>query len=138
MKWTQTSISRTIFWFSIATGVVLCAIGLRFLIQPETAAGFFGIDRRTPGIAPHAAIALRDLWLGLILIAFTVLKDWRAIAIWLGLGALVCLGDAAIALVSSGRWVSVSFHVASGMFCTWLASAAWRLHDRSKRTSDRG
>jgi hypothetical protein len=134
----QTTAIHIVIWFSIATGAVLCAIGLRFLVLPEIAAEFFGIDQRMPGIAPHAAIALRDLWLGLLLITFAVFQKWQEIAIWLGIGALVCLGDASIAMMSSGRWVSVSFHVASGVFCAWLAIAAWRLHDSSIHTSDGG
>ena len=116
-----------LFWLAFGTGVVLSLIGVRFLLQPEAAATFFGIDRRAPGFAPHAAIALRDLWLGLLMIAFALLKDWRAVALWLGLATLVCLGDAAIAITSSGRWVSVAFHSASGLFCGILATLAWRL-----------
>lgn len=116
-----------VFWLAIATGVVLSVIGVRFLIAPETAATFFGIDRRNPGFAPHAAIALRDLWLGLLVVIFAILRDWRAVALWLVLATLVCFGDALIAASSSGRWVSVAFHSASGLFCGALANAAWRL-----------
>ena len=106
---------------------VLVLIGVRFLLQPSPAATFFGIDRANPGYALHAAVALRDLWLGLLLVAFAALKDWRAVALWLSLGALVCFGDAMIAAGSSGRWVSVTFHIASGIFCAGLAIASARL-----------
>jgi len=119
--------TKLVFWLAVATGLVLSIIGLRFLLQPESAANFFGIDRRSPGFAPHAAIALRDLWLGLLLIALAVLRDWRAVALWLGLATLVCFGDAAIAAVSSGRAVSIAFHGGSGLFCGILATLAWRL-----------
>jgi hypothetical protein len=110
---------------ALATGLVLALIGLRFLVQPEAAATFFGIDRRAPGFSPHYAIALRDLWLGALLIVFTALKDWRAVALWLGFGAVVCFGDALIAALSSGRRVSVAFHAGSGVFCVGLGAAAW-------------
>ena len=119
-------LTDVLFWLAIATGVVLSLIGIRFLLQPEPAANFFGIDRHDPGFAPHAAIALRDLWLGLLVIAFALLKDWRAVALWLGLATLVCFGDAIIAATSSGRWVSVAFHSGSGLFCAGLAALAWR------------
>ncbi len=120
-------LTDVLFWLAIATGVVLSLIGIRFLLQPEPAATFFGIDRRDPGFAPHAAIALRDLWLGLLVIAFAVLRDWRAVALWLGLATLVCFGDAIIAATSSGRWISVAFHSGSGLFCGIVATLAWRL-----------
>ena len=120
-----------LFWLAIATGAVLSLIGVRFLLQPESAATFFGIDRRDPGFAPHAAIALRDLWLGLLVIVFAVLRDWRAVALWLVLATLVCFGDAGIAATSSGRWVSVAFHSGSGLFCAGLAAFASRQARRS-------
>ncbi len=117
---------------SVATGVALCLIGFRFLLQPEVAATFFGIDRRAPGFSAHAAIALRDLWVGALLLALTALEDWRAVALWLGFGALVCFGDATIAAGSGGRWLSITFHVASGVFCAALAAAAWQLARRRR------
>jgi hypothetical protein len=122
----QRRLTEILFWLAIATGLVLSLIGIRFLLQPEPAATFFGIDRRNPGFAPHAAIALRDLWLGLLVIAFAVLRDWRAVGLWLSLATLVCFGDALIAATSSGRWVSVAFHSGSGLFCGVLATFAWR------------
>ena len=112
---------------ALATGFILFLIGVRFLLQPELAATFFGIDRRAPGFAPHAAIALRDLWLGALLMVFAALRDWRAVALWLAFGALVCFGDALIATSSSGRWVSIAFHVGSGVLCSALAAVAWRI-----------
>lgn len=126
----QQRLGHAVLWLALAAGIVLALIGLRFLLQPEPAATFFGIDRRAPGFAPHAAIALRDLWLGLLVVAFAVLADWRAVALWLGLATLVCFGDALIAATSSGRWVSVAFHVGSGLFCGCLAAGAWRLARR--------
>ena len=123
----QRRLTEILFWLAIATGLVLSLIGIRFLLQPEPAATFFGIDRRNPGFAPHAAIALRDLWLGLLVIAFAVLRDWRAVGLWLSLATLVCFGDALIAATSSGRWVSAAFHSGSGLFCGVLAAFAWRL-----------
>jgi hypothetical protein len=117
---------KIVYWLALATGAVLILIGLRFLLQPEQAATFFGIDRRMPGYALHAAVALRDLWLGFLLVAFVVLKERRALALWLGLATLVCFSDALIAAGSSGRWLPVGFHAASGVFCAVLAAAAWR------------
>lgn len=110
---------------SVAGGVALCVIGLRFLVVPEAAATFFGIDKRSPGFAPHAAIALRDLWLGLLLIAFALRHDWSSVGFWFGLGSLVCFGDAAIAASSSGRWGSIAFHAVSGLSCLAIAAVVW-------------
>ncbi len=118
---------KPVLWLAIATGVMLGLIGVRFLVSPGPAAFFFGIDKNAPGFAPHAAIGLRDLWLGALLVVFAVLRDWRAVALWLGLAMLVCFSDSLIAATSSGRMWSVVFHVASGVFCGVLAWFAWRL-----------
>ena len=125
-------VAGVVFWLAIATGVVLTLIGVRFLVSPGPAAFFFGIDKQSPGFAPHAAIGLRDLWLGLLLVAFAVLRDWRAVALWLGLATLVCFGDSLIAATSSGRWWAVVFHAGSGVFCAVVGWTAWRLAGRQR------
>ena len=113
---------------SALTGVVLLVIGVRFLLVPQQASRLFGL---APTSAPgsfdlHYVIGLRDIWLAAILAVLTVLQDWRGLAIWLGFGMLVCVGDAAIAVHSSGKPLPVAFHLASGIFCAALSAACWR------------
>ena len=112
------------------TGVVLLVIGIRFLIVPHQASRFFGITAAVaPGSADlHYVIGFRDIWLAAIVIVLSALKDWRGLAIWMGLGALVCMGDAAIAAQSSAKVFPVAFHLASGFFCAALAAACLRQH----------
>jgi len=117
---------RTVMIFGALTGLVLVIIGIRFLIVPSAAAKFFGIAPNAPTPALHYVIALRDLWLGGLAIAFALLREWRALALWLGFAVLVCFADAVIAWTSSGRVVSVAFHIGSGLFCAVLAWLAWR------------
>ena len=71
-------------------------------------------------------MALRDIWLALALIGLALLREWRALALLLGLGAIVCFADSAIAAASSGRAISIAFHAASGAYCAGLAYAVWR------------
>lgn len=111
----------------IVVGVVLAGIGVRFLVDPDAAAHFFGIGQLAYRTAFHHVVAVRDLWLGLLAIALAVLKEWRALALWLGLGTLVCFADAGIATVASARWPSVAFHLGSGIFLAIFTVAAWRL-----------
>lgn len=110
------------------TGLVLLFIGLRFLLVPQKAAFFFGIAPAASDSAPELSyvIGLRDIWLALLVLALAGLGDWRGLAFWLGLGAGVCFGDAAIAAYSSGRALSVGFHLASGLYCGVLALVCWR------------
>jgi hypothetical protein len=116
---------RWVMGLAIATGVVLLAIGLRFLLVPDQAARFFGLSQ-PPGVFDlHLVVALRDLWLAFILVFLALLREWRSLAISLGLGALVCFGDSLIVAASSGNRLAVAFHMVSGIFCAGLALSAW-------------
>ncbi len=102
-------------------GVLLFAIGVRFLVVPDEAAHTFGLDREIAGFELHLVIGLRDLWLGALAILFAAFTEWRALAVWFGLGTLVCFSDAAIAASSSGRTGPIVFHVVCGFACAFLA-----------------
>jgi hypothetical protein len=118
--------ARILLWLSIAAGLTLFVIGVRFLAVPQSAARFFGIGGQQLSFDLHYVIALRDLWLAALLVVLALLRDWRGLALWFGLGAIVCLGDSWIATASSGRVLSVVFHLVSGVFCALLAAACWQ------------
>ena len=123
---------RWLMGLVVAAGLALLAIGIRFIADPHNAARFFGIG---PSVSPfdlHRVVALRDIWLALALIGLALLREWRALALLLALGALVCLADGAIAAASSGRAISVAFHAASGAYCAALACAVWRQTEPSR------
>jgi hypothetical protein len=116
-------------WILVLAGlaaVVLTIIGVRFIIMPEAAARMFGVPSRPPGFQWHAVVGLRDLWLGLMALGLVWLAEWRALTLWLGLGALVCFGDAGVVVGVGGKFGPFAFHVFSGFFCAGLAIAAWR------------
>jgi hypothetical protein len=111
---------------AIATGLVLGAIGLRFGFVPRSAARFFGLDTPASPAHLHQVVAVRDLWLGALLIALAVLREWRAVALWLGLASLACFSDALIVADATGWMRSILFHMAAGVFCMGLAVGCWR------------
>jgi hypothetical protein len=115
------------------TGVVLLIIGIRFLLAPHQAARFFGIAPGAGSADLHYVIGVRDIWLAAIIIILAALSDWRGLAIWLGLGVFVCIADAATAAHSSGKALAVAFHLASGVFCTALGLACWRIFVAERR-----
>ena len=123
--------TRHIVWFALLAGGLLALIGVRFILVPESAARTFGLARARQGYELHAIIGLRDLWLAGLAIAFALLGEWRALALWLGLGAVVCFADALIVALSSGRAHAIAFHVGSGVFCAALALASWRAAGRA-------
>ena len=129
---------RRVLWLAGLAGALLAIIGIRFLIVPDRAAVTFGLLARPNGFQLHNVVALRDLWLGLLAIALAWFGEWRALALWFGLGALVCFGDAGIVVAAADKpllWVllphygkplEVLFHMGSGVFCGVLAALCWR------------
>ena len=121
--------NRHVVWLAVFAGALLCLIGVRFLLVPRAAANTFGLAREIANYELHRIVGLRDLWLGGLAVTFALLRAWRALALWLLLGAGVCFADAAIAGTSSGKPLAVAFHAGSGVFCLWLGVAAWQRHN---------
>jgi hypothetical protein len=111
-------------------GVLLAGIGVRYLLTPESAARTFGVPGRPEGYELYYIIGLRNVWLGLLAVAFAALREWRALALWFALGAIVCFADGSIAASSTGRLPQVAFHFGCGLACVGLAAGCWRLGRR--------
>lgn len=114
---------RHLVWLCVAAGVLLALIGVRFMIVPRTAANNFGLAKQITGYEFHYMVGLRDMWLGGLAIVLGVMREWRALMVWFALGAIVCMSDAGIVALSSGKAVAVGFHVLSGVFCGGMALA---------------
>jgi hypothetical protein len=112
-------------------GVLLAVIGLRYFLSPEGAARTFGVPGRPAGHELHYIIGLRNVWLGALAVAFALLREWRALALWFGFGAVVCFADAAIAAGSTGRLPQIAFHVVCGIACVGLSALTWRRHSKN-------
>jgi hypothetical protein len=124
---------------AIAAGLALAHIGIRFGLVPRSAARFFGIDTLRDAPAHlHYVIALRDIWLGLMLVVLALWRDWRGLSLWLGLGAIVCFADALIIAQATAWITSILFHVASGIYCAALGVACWREHTASPSPHETG
>jgi len=113
-------------WLGVFAGGLLFLIGVRFLVMPDQAIFTFGLGDAPEGPALHYVIGLRDLWLGALAIAFALLHEWRALALWLLMGALVCWADAAIVATNNGPALALAFHIGSGLFCLAVGLGAWR------------
>src|SRR5262245_45064175 len=118
---------RWIVAICLIGGVLLAAIGVRYLLVPKSAAFTFGVAEPPHGHELHYIIGLRNVWLGLLVIGLALLHQWRALALWFGLGTIVCFADAGIAATSSGRLPQVVFHVACGFACLALTVLIWRM-----------
>jgi len=118
---------RSILIACLAGGALLAVIGIRYLLVPESAARTFGVPGRPVGYELHYIVGVRNLWLGLLAVAFALLRQWRALALWFAIGTIVCFADAAIAASSTGRLPQIAFHIGCGIACVGLAAATWRI-----------
>jgi hypothetical protein len=121
---------RWLLALCLISGALLAIIGVRYFTTPEGAARTFGVGARPAGHELHHIIGLRNVWLGLLAVALAALREWRALALWFGLGAVVCFADAAIVASSTGRWPQMAFHAGSGTLWVVLAAGCWRLARR--------
>jgi hypothetical protein len=122
---------RWVLVFSLIGGVLLTIIGVRYFLTPEGAARTFGVPGRPAGYELYYVIGLRNVWLGLLAVAFALLREWRALALWFAMGAVVCFVDAAIAASSTGRLPQVAFHAGGGLAFIGLAAGCSRLWKRA-------
>jgi hypothetical protein len=112
---------RILLGACLLAGALLTVIGIRYFLVPGSAARTFGVVDPPKAHELHYVIGLRNVWLGLLAITLAVMRQWRALALWFGMGAFVCFGDAAIAMTSSGKPGPVAFHIGSGVICVALA-----------------
>jgi hypothetical protein len=122
---------RWIIALCLIGGVLLAVIGIRYILVPESAARTFGVPARPEGYELYYVIGLRNVWLGLLAVAFAALREWRALGLWFALGAIVCFADGSIAASSTGRLPQVAFHIGCGLACIGLAAGCWRLRRRA-------
>lgn len=123
---------RLVLVLCLAGGILLTVIGIRFFAVPESGARTFGVPGRPAGYEFYYVIGLRNLWLGLLAIAFSALREWRALALWFALATIVCFSDAAIVATSTGRVPQIAFHVSCGFASIALAILCWRLAARER------
>jgi hypothetical protein len=111
---------------AVAAGFVLAVIGVRFLVVPADAVRTFGLGRSPEPAMLAAIIGIRDLWLAALAIGLAAFKEWRALALWLGLGALVCWADASLVARAGGPSWAVGYHSLSGVLCAVVGWACWK------------
>lgn len=128
----STRIERWVLSLCLLGGILLTVIGIRYFVLPESAARTFGVPGRAVGNEFHYIIGLRNVWLGLLAMVLSALREWRALALWFSLGTIVCFADAAIAASSTGRLPQVAFHVVCGCACAVLTIVCWRVAGRQR------
>ncbi len=112
-----------------AGGVAMLAIGTLAAVRPKLAAQGYGVPVSTDSDRAYmTAAGIRDLFVGGVVVAFSLLRDRRALGVTLALGSGIAVGDGVIALrhgpdpkrVLPIHWGSAV--VCVGLACTLLRS----------------
>ena len=126
---------KAILALAVLGGALLSCIGVRYLLVPEAAARSFGLPARPAGHELYSIIGLRNLWLGALAIGLAALRQWHGLALWFGIGVVVCFSDALIAAKATGEAPQIAFHLACRVICALLAGACWRGRERGPEPS---
>jgi hypothetical protein len=124
---------RIVVALAIVGGLLLTVIGVRYFLVPQSAARTFGVPGRPAGYELHHIIGLRNVWLGLLAVAFAAVREWRALALWFTGAVVVCFADSLIAARSTGGVPQVAFHVGCGIASAVLAGLCWRAARKPSR-----
>jgi len=102
------------------TGLGLIFIGTRFLLSPEIAEAAYGIHFNQQGDNSfHYIKGIRDVFSGLLLCAFVLMNERRALGITLLAGALVPVTDMLIVLSKSYNGIAQAVpHISAIVICT--------------------
>jgi hypothetical protein len=117
---------RIVLALCLAGGALLTLIGIRYFLVPQSAARTFGVPDRSEGFELHYVVGLRNVWLGLLAVAFATQREWRALALWFTAAVVVCFADGLIAATSTGSLPQVAFHLGCGVASAVLAVLCWR------------
>lgn len=110
---------RIFIAIAFLTGLGMIFIGARFLLAPETAEMGYGISFNEQGdFAFHYIKGIRDIFTGLLLCAFVLLNERRALAITLLAGTIIPLTDMLIVLSKSYNSVQQALpHIIASVIC---------------------
>src|SRR5262245_59998822 len=92
---------RAVLTLCMLGGLLLTVIGIRYFLVPQSAARTSGVPARPSGFELHYIIGLRNVWLGLLAVAFAALREWRALALWFSGAVAVCVADGVIVATST-------------------------------------
>lgn len=112
--------TKTAYVIAFLTGLGLIFIGGRFLLSPEAAESGFGLHFNEQGdYALHYVKGIRDIFSGLLLCVFVLMKERRATGVTLLAGTIVPVTDMLIVLGKSynGVWQAMP-HIIAIVICS--------------------
>ena len=111
--------TKILYAVAFITGLFMLFIGARFLLSPEIAEAGYGIRFNDQGdYSFHYIKGIRDIFSGLIMCVFVLLKEKRALGITLLAGTMIPVTDMLIVLSKSYNGVNQAIpHISAIVIC---------------------
>ena len=111
---------------TVAAGLVLVGLGVASIAAPGVAARLFGVP--AAGDLPFVTVAgVRDLAAGVLVVAFALLGDRRAVGACVLVGSLIPIGDGSVVLWHGpAPLLFVAMHWGSAVACVAFAAVLLR------------
>lgn len=127
---THTYASRTVltirtplFWFTLLIPLAIIGIGINFILNPVGASAGYGIPMHDPAAFPFMWIkGIRDIFSGIVILAFLLAKDRRTTAILYTLAILIPVGDGFVILGHSGFAPPIFIHWGTALYMMVVAA----------------
>ena len=102
MKSQANRLTSWLFLLSVIGSAGLVMMGVAFCLDPVDAARLFGVPLSGTADGTYVSVAaVRDISVGVLTLAFAVLRDRRAVGLCVLLGAIIPIGDGIIVLRNS-------------------------------------
>ena len=119
--------SSPLFYATLLLVVGIIVIGINFIFNPIGAGVGFGIASQSPDAIPYmAAKGVRDIFSGLVLLAFLIVGDRRSIGIVVATAAFIPVCDGLIILSRLGIALPLLIHWGTALSMIVIAFLLFR------------
>jgi hypothetical protein len=106
-----------LFWLTLLIPVAIIGIGINFILNPVGASTGFGIPIHDPAAFPFMWIkGIRDIFSGLVVLAFLFAGDRRTTAILYALAVFIPVGDGFVILSHLGFAPPIFLHWGTALY----------------------
>lgn len=120
---TNLTIRTPLFWFTLLIPLAIIGIGINFILNPVGASAGYGIPMHDPAVFPFMWIkGIRDMFSGIVILAFLLAKDRRTTAILYTLAILIPVGDGFVILGHLGFAPPIFIHWGTALYMMVVAA----------------
>jgi hypothetical protein len=115
-------------WMSVILVIYILFNAVRAVVSPTDFAASYGTPLADPANDAFVLVyAIRALFLGVFGLVLLLRRDWRALALFALVGAIMPVGDAALVALKGGAAGTVIRHMLTAVFlvATWYLLQRW-------------